>query len=83
LVAVEQALKNIGKKQCDVLVVSLGLDIHASDPAKGASVSSQGMIQIARIIADFGTPVLIVQEEATMTPFLSENLADFMYEFTQ
>ncbi len=83
LAAVEQALNNIGKKQCDVIVLSLGLDIHESDPVKGAAVSSEGLIQIARMIAEFGTPVLIVQEEASMTPFLSENLADFLYEFVE
>jgi len=83
LSAVEIALKKIDEKECQAIVLSLGLDFHHSDPANIATVSSDGLKKIAQMVAGCGKPVLIVQEEGGLSPHLPENLATFLTEFSK
>ena len=60
--ATEQAVRLIGRFAPTFLVVSLGLDTMARDPAGGFGLRPSALHQVGRRIGCLGLPTLVVQE---------------------
>jgi acetoin utilization deacetylase AcuC-like enzyme len=62
LSAMSQAIDSIKEFQPEVLFVSLGFDIAATDPLGDFSITSAGLTEIAHMIKSLKLPTVIVQE---------------------
>jgi acetoin utilization deacetylase AcuC-like enzyme len=81
LQAVRAGLSEAARFGADVVILSLGLDVHVSDPLAGMAVTTAGIRRAGEIIADAGRPVVIVQEGGYLTKTLTDNLAAFLEGF--
>lgn len=81
LAAIDGGLAEVHRYGADVLVLSLGLDVHASDPLAGMAVSTDGIRRAGERIARAGLPVAIVQEGGYLSGALTDNLAAFLEGF--
>jgi len=81
LEAVDRGLAQIARSGADVLVLSLGLDVHASDPLGGMAVTTDGIRRSGERIARTGLPVAIIQEGGYLSEPLTDNLAAFLEGF--
>jgi acetoin utilization deacetylase AcuC-like enzyme len=78
LPALETALDRIAAFAPDIIVLALGLDTAIDDPFQGFAIETPDFKTIARRIAAFGKPVLVVQEGGYPSPSLGLNLASFL-----
>ncbi|MBT6117573.1 MAG: histone deacetylase family protein, partial [Rhodospirillaceae bacterium] len=81
LEALDGAIERIAHFAPGALVVALGLDAHESDPFQGLAITTEGFARIARRIAEFGLPTLLVQEGGYLSDDLSRNIASFLDGF--
>jgi acetoin utilization deacetylase AcuC-like enzyme len=81
LPAVDEGLAEVLRFGADVLVLSLGLDVHVSDPFRGMSVSTDGLRCAGERVAAAGLPTAIVQEGGYLSDALGDNLAAFLAGF--
>lgn len=58
----DQARQAIARFRPDVLVLALGFDIYVGDPQAQVAVTPEGFARLGHAVADFGIPVLVVQE---------------------
>ncbi|MEM7693344.1 MAG: histone deacetylase family protein [Pseudomonadota bacterium] len=65
----------------DTLVLSLGLDVHASDPLAGMTVTTDGLRAAGALIGAVPLPTAIVQEGGYLSPELTTNAAAFLSAF--
>jgi acetoin utilization deacetylase AcuC-like enzyme len=68
----------------DYLVVSVGFDILAGDPAGGFNITNQGLQQIGKRIASLtrqGLPTILIQEGGYLLQTLGMNAITFLKEF--
>lgn len=78
LAAVDRGLATVDAFGADVLVLSLGLDVHASDPLGGMSVSTDGIRRAGARIAAARRPTVVIQEGGYLSDAPSDNIAAFM-----
>ncbi|MEM8774790.1 MAG: histone deacetylase family protein [Pseudomonadota bacterium] len=76
--ALEVALTKIADFGAQILVISLGLDAHESDPFKGMSLTTPAYTQIAQEISKTGLPLVLVQEGGYVSEDLTHNLTAFL-----
>lgn len=81
--ALEAVLVEITSFAPRYLVVSLGLDTHASDPIGGFALTTEYFTQMGRSIASLDLPTVIVQEGGYNTELLGRNVVAFLHGFTQ
>jgi acetoin utilization deacetylase AcuC-like enzyme len=81
LAALDQALARLRDFGPGALVLALGLDAHEADPLAGGAVTTAGFAAMARAIAVFDRPTVLVQEGGYLTPFLAGNLTAFLRAF--
>lgn len=81
LAAISVALGHIARYGADALVLSLGLDVHASDPLGGMSVTTEGIGRAGALLGAAGLPTAIIQEGGYLAPPLTDNIAAFMSAF--
>ncbi|MEM9128973.1 MAG: histone deacetylase family protein [Pseudomonadota bacterium] len=76
--ALDTALEKVADFGAQILVVSLGLDAHVSDPFKGMTLSTPAFTLIAQQISRTGLPLVLVQEGGYVSDELTQNLAAFL-----
>ncbi len=76
--AIGAALERVRAFGPGVLVLSLGLDSHASDPFRGMSVSTPAFAEAAGAIAALRLPTVIVQEGGYLSDDLTRTLVSFL-----
>jgi acetoin utilization deacetylase AcuC-like enzyme len=81
LQALDQALAVVREFAPRYLVVSAGFDIVAGDPEGGFAVTTEGLQEIGRRIAELDLPTLIVQEGGYRLDGLAENAVSFLRAF--
>ena len=81
LEAIDRGLAEVARYGADALILSLGLDVHASDPLGALSVTTEGIERAGVAIARAGLPTLIVQEGGYLSDALADNLAAFLRGF--
>ena len=81
LEAIRTALAQIHRFGADRLVLSLGLDIHASDPLGGMSVTTEGIGRAGEVLGASGLPTAIIQEGGYLAEPLTDNIAAFLSAF--
>ncbi|WP_226573105.1 histone deacetylase family protein [Acuticoccus sediminis] len=79
--AIRVALGHIARFGADSLVLSLGLDIHASDPLGGMSVTTEGIGRAGELMGRAGLPTAIIQEGGYLSEPLTDNIAAFLSGF--
>ncbi|WP_108663362.1 histone deacetylase family protein [Acuticoccus kandeliae] len=79
--AIETALASISRFGADVLVLSLGLDVHESDPLGGMAVTTAGIRRAGARLGALKIPVAIIQEGGYLSAALSDNIAAFFEGF--
>ncbi|WP_420392418.1 histone deacetylase family protein [Acuticoccus sp.] len=78
LEAIAVALDRVAAFGADTLVLSLGLDVHASDPLGGMSVTTEGIARAGERVATARLPTVVVQEGGYLSDALGDNLAAFL-----
>ncbi len=76
--AVVQGLDAIAARQPTGLIVSLGFDAQAGDPAANLAVGTEGFFAIGRQVAALRLPTLLVQEGGYLVARLGANLTAFL-----
>ncbi|MCF3936275.1 histone deacetylase family protein [Acuticoccus sp. M5D2P5] len=79
--ALETALGAIHRFGADILVLSLGLDVHESDPLGGMSVTTEGIRRAGQRLGQLDIPVAIIQEGGYLSAALTDNIAAFFDGF--
>ncbi|MBJ3776265.1 histone deacetylase family protein [Acuticoccus mangrovi] len=79
--AIAVGLDTVKSFGADVLVLSLGLDVHESDPLGGMTITTDGIRRAGALIAAAGLPVAIIQEGGYLGPALTDNIAGFLGGF--
>lgn len=79
--ALAEAMSHIEKFKPDLLFVSLGLDISATDPLGDFAVTPDGFKKIGRRIESAGLPTVIVQEGGYDVSRLGSYLTSFLQAF--
>ena len=79
--AIGVALGRIARFGADSLVLSLGLDIHASDPLGGMSVTTEGIGRAGEMLGAARLPTAIIQEGGYLSEPLTDNIAAFLSGF--
>jgi acetoin utilization deacetylase AcuC-like enzyme len=77
----ETGLSEVARFGADTLVLSLGLDVHVSDPLAGMAVTTDGIRRAGGRVAAAGLPVAIIQEGGYLSEALTDNLAAFLEGF--
>jgi acetoin utilization deacetylase AcuC-like enzyme len=62
LSALRQAIQAIRDFDPEVLFISLGFDIAATDPLGDFAVTEMGFVKVAEELSELGLPTVIVQE---------------------
>ncbi|ORE93170.1 histone deacetylase superfamily protein [Stappia sp. 22II-S9-Z10] len=83
LAAIRTALGHIETFGADSLVLSLGLDVHASDPLGGMSVTTEGIGRAGEILGGTGLPTALIQEGGYLSEPLTDNIAAFLGGFME
>lgn len=78
LAAVSDGLSRVKRFGVDALVLSLGLDVHGSDPLAGLCVTTEGIGKAGALVREAGLPTAIIQEGGYLSDALGDNLAAFM-----
>ncbi|MDZ7667904.1 MAG: histone deacetylase family protein [Gammaproteobacteria bacterium] len=73
----EEAVNAIALYAPDILIVTLGFDIHEHDPQAKVAVTSSGFQRLGRTAAALGYPMLVVQEGGYYLEGLEENTRQF------
>jgi acetoin utilization deacetylase AcuC-like enzyme len=60
------------------LVVSLGLDGHEADPARGLALTDAAFTEMGRMVAGLGLPVVLVQEGGYNPDVVGGSLVSFL-----
>ncbi len=81
LEAIAAALPHITRFVADCMVLSLGLDVHASDPLGGMSVTTEGIGRAGELLGAAGLPTAIIQEGGYLSEPLTDNIAAFLSGF--
>ncbi len=81
LATLEQALETIQGFSPRFLVVSVGFDIVKSDPVGCFEVTTQGLHEIGRRIANLNIPTILVQEGGYLMDELGVNAKAFLSAF--
>jgi len=81
LAALQTALSRINDFEPGFLVTSLGMDIFMDDPLGKFKITSQGIKQIGRNIAETGIPTLIVMEGGYDLESIGHNFITFLENF--
>jgi acetoin utilization deacetylase AcuC-like enzyme len=76
--AVGQGLAAIGRKRPAALIVSVGFDAQAGDPAANLAVGAAGFQEVGRQIAAMGLPTVLIQEGGYLVSRLGANLTAFL-----
>ena len=76
--AVTQAIEAIVAKHPAALIVSVGFDAQAGDPAANLAVNSAGFQAVGRQIAATGLPTVLIQEGGYLIERLGANLTAFL-----
>ena len=76
--ALDVALDAVLRHQPDVVVVSLGLDVHESDPIADLRVTRDGLHDSGRRVRDLGLPTVVLQEGGYATDELGRNAAAWL-----
>ena len=79
--ALAAALDAVARFAPDLLVVSFGADTFAGDPISGFQLRTADYAPLARRIAGFGAPTLIVMEGGYAVGALGGNVAEFLSGF--
>jgi acetoin utilization deacetylase AcuC-like enzyme len=66
---------------CDVLVVSLGVDAGAEDPESPLAVTTGGFARVGELLAGMGTPTVLVQEGGYHIPALERDVTAVLSPF--
>jgi acetoin utilization deacetylase AcuC-like enzyme len=78
LAALDEALAVVRACAPRYLIVSAGFDIVAGDPVGGFNVTTAGLGEIGRRIAELDVPTVIVQEGGYLLDRLGENVVAFL-----
>lgn len=81
--AVRECLEGASRHAPDVVVVSLGFDAIASDPAKGLLVSANAFRHIGELLAALPIPILLVQEGGYDVERLEDVASNFLQGFAR
>lgn len=76
-----QALQKIREFKPAYLVVSAGMDIYADDPLGRIKVTTEGIGEIAKSIADLDLPTVIIMEGGYANAALGKNILAFLSAF--
>jgi acetoin utilization deacetylase AcuC-like enzyme len=76
--AVGQGLASILRKRPAALIVSVGFDAQAGDPAANLAVNAMGFEDVGRQIGSLGLPAVLVQEGGYLVERLGANLTAFL-----
>ena len=78
--ALVRALDWIGKHEPDLLIVSYGADTFEGDPISHFRLKTSNYAPMARRIASFGLPTVIIMEGGYAVDALGANVAEFLGE---
>lgn len=78
LAAVDAGLAEALRFGADVLVLALGLDVHADDPLGNLTVTTAGILRAGERVAAARLPLAVVQEGGYGSEALADNLAAFL-----
>jgi acetoin utilization deacetylase AcuC-like enzyme len=81
LAAIGEAMAAVERFKPAALVVALGFDASEHDPIGAFKVTTDGFSRAAETIAEFGGPVLLVQEGGYLCEALPRNLVAFLGAF--
>ena len=81
LETLDQALQKIREFKPAYLVVSAGMDIYADDPLGRIKVTTEGIGEIAKSIADLDLPTVIIMEGGYANAVLGKNILAFLSAF--
>jgi acetoin utilization deacetylase AcuC-like enzyme len=76
--AVAQGLDTIVAKRPTALIVSVGFDAQAGDPAANLAVDAAGFHAVGRQIGACGLPTVLIQEGGYLVERLGVNLTEFL-----
>ena len=79
--AIARGLSDVMRFGADTLILSLGLDVHVSDPLAGMAVTTEGIRRAGEMIGRHPLPAVIVQEGGYLSDALTDNLAAFLDGF--
>jgi acetoin utilization deacetylase AcuC-like enzyme len=78
IAAVTQAADAIAAKRPAVLIVSVGFDAQAGDPAANLSVQAPGFQAVGQQVAALNLPTVLIQEGGYLVERLGANMAAFL-----
>lgn len=76
--ALDIALNHIADFGAQIVVLSLGLDAHISDPFQGMALQTQDFTELAQSISAIRLPLVVVQEGGYISRDLRSNLTAFL-----
>jgi acetoin utilization deacetylase AcuC-like enzyme len=76
--AVAQGAEAIAAKRPAALIVSLGFDAQAGDPAANLAVDAAGFQAVGRLVAGLGLPTALIQEGGYLVERLGDNVTAFL-----
>jgi acetoin utilization deacetylase AcuC-like enzyme len=79
--AVGQGLDAIAATKPAALIVSVGFDAQAGDPAANLAVNAAGFEAVGRQVAEAGLPTVLIQEGGYLVERLGANLTAFLTGF--
>ena len=80
--AVEELAALIGGTDCEVVIVSLGVDSAAGDENSPLQVSSEGFRRAGDVLSQVGVPTILVQEGGYHLPSLERDLTAVLSRFS-
>ena len=81
LATLEEALSLIRRFDPKYLVVSAGMDIYAADPLGTIKVTTEGIGEIGRRVANLALPTVVVMEGGYANEMLGRNIVAFLAGF--
>ena len=76
--AVAQGCDAIAAKRPAALIVSVGFDAQAGDPAANLAVDAAGFAAVGRHVAALGLPTVLIQEGGYLVERLGANVTAFL-----
>ena len=70
----QKALGKIKDFKPQILIIALGLDASEEDPLAFLALTTNGFLELGKVIASANLPSIIVQEGGYISPILGDNL---------
>lgn len=79
----EQALAAIKTQECELLIVSLGVDIFEGDPISAFTFKSEDFIALGQRLAEVGLPTIFLMEGGYAVDEIGVNVVNVLQGFTR